>query len=277
MEQRDASSWQDFVRILKELSKEYGHHEFGDYKQENITLFRGLSNSEWELSTTLERASSGTWSIRKYARIAHTTVPQIESFTDTEWTLPATTPDLDEQIQTSYHSDNVSGTITERIYAYWIYLRHHGFPSPLLDWSESPYIAGYFAFASQTKADRIAVYAYIGWPEGYKTGWEGISKITTLGPYVRSHRRHFLQQSWYTIATKADEEREDHIFVPHESVFEDPVPHQDILVKITLPSAERVDILKRLNSYNINHFSLFQTEDALVKALAVKEIVLKGL
>src|SRR5579871_975887 len=31
-------------------------------------------------------------------------------------------------------------------YDYMAYLRHHGFPSPLLDWTRSPYVAAFFAF-----------------------------------------------------------------------------------------------------------------------------------
>lgn len=31
-------------------------------------------------------------------------------------------------------------------YGFMTRLRHHGFPSPLLDWPQSPYIAAFFAF-----------------------------------------------------------------------------------------------------------------------------------
>jgi hypothetical protein len=46
---------------------------------------------------------------------------------------------------------------------------------------------------------------------------------------------------------------------------------QDLLIKITLPTKQRRPALEELNDYNINHFTLFQTEDALIKALAIRE------
>jgi hypothetical protein len=46
---------------------------------------------------------------------------------------------------------------------------------------------------------------------------------------------------------------------------------QDLLIKITLPTKVRLPALEELNDYNINHFTLFQTEDALIKALAIRE------
>ena len=43
-----------------------------------------------------------------------------------------------------------------------VYLRQYGFPSPLLDWSKSSYIAAYFAFSDyQRDAKSVAIFAFL--------------------------------------------------------------------------------------------------------------------
>lgn len=84
------------------------------------------------------------------------------------------------------------------LYRYMAYLRHAGFPSPLLDWSQSPFVAAFFAFRDDqliVKSEKRRIYAYCERPTGGKGMTLGQPFIHTIGPYVQTHHRHFRQRS----------------------------------------------------------------------------------
>lgn len=284
MEERNLSNWSDYKNIVDEIRTKYGYFEGTTYedwtiKYENRILFRGQPNKR--LKTSLERATSEEFSLSRYLLFMNSTVHEVESHTGFNWNLP------NGKVQLGNNSANqLSGQyklqeefrFPQNYYPFAIYLRHYGYPSPLLDWTASPYIAAYFALCDhpQEGEDRVAVYTYIEMLEGVKAVYN--PRITVLGPKTTTHKRHFAQKAWYTIAAKWEEKSSDYIFCSHHNIFDEPPknydPKQDFLIKITIPVSERSKALKELdNDFNINHFTLFQTEDSLIKTLRTQQFV----
>ena len=148
------------------------------------------------------------------------------------------------------------------VYAYMIYLRHHGFPSPLLDWTRSRYIAAFFAFKDLEPSDGNRSIFVFGEPKSLTLKGEGHPIIDRLGPNIRSDRRHFLQQGMYTVSM---------VFEEKEWRFA-PYPDQETLWKFSIPSTERLRVLERLDDHILNAFSLFGTEDSLMETMALREL-----
>ncbi len=267
------NNWEEFDVQLKNIISKYGKYPDGENGDENRILYRGQADSEWNLNTTLDRYGLLENTVQNYLDITLRCINAIESFTEKKFNLPEKEIIINE-------INNKSNFLELHLptYEYWIYLRHHGFPSPFLDWTASPYIAAFFAFSVKNKAERCSIYVYIERPKGVKSHLDPGPKIWTFGHETKAHKRHFLQQSWYTIALKADQfipdkpEYNNHRIISHEEIFKSSVKEQDLIIKITIPKKEASKVLEYLDHYNINHYSLFQSEESLIQTLSFKEI-----
>src|ERR1700720_568367 len=88
--------------------------------------FRGLPDARLSLATTLERRRKQPFYVDEYFDLLTQTLPEVENFTGTRWEVPQW---LDPQHRVA------NEFITSPAFGYMAHVRHHGFPSPLLDWS----------------------------------------------------------------------------------------------------------------------------------------------
>ncbi len=236
-----------------------------EYAYVSPVLFRGHSRATWGLDTTLERFGKRNLELDDYVRYLSKVKPGIEAYTEREFSFNRRNDKSSGQAFPLSQVGFIDGQ-----YEFMVYLRHHGFPTPLLDWSRSLYVALYFACAGSEHDEDSALYMYVENLGFGKGGMVGAPEIATLGQYVSAHKRHFIQQSEYTACiSKVDEKW---CFSPHESAMGSASDQHDRLEKVLIPKTLRREILRKLDGMNINAFSLFGTEEALMQTFAFREL-----
>ena len=219
----DVKTWEDFKKYVLTLEP----YRFA---------YRGHGNSRWKLRTSFHR--TGRASLMKF--------------------INQDVPALHRHLSgLTIHHFNLGDALD---YAAFLNLaQHHGYPTPILDWTQSPFVAAYFAFkdlhknntATDQKA-RILILDAREWAGSYERAqvlMPGFLHMTMLEPLATNNPRALPQQSISTVTNIDDLERYIRDVEARDS--------KSYLRAIDIPASERRMVMQDLALMGITAGSLF--------------------
>lgn len=228
-------SWDEFKAVAKEQMEVNGGY-----------IYRGQADSTWDLTTTLHRTG------------------QILSHYDFlvyfENVLPTIKGPVEAWVGSRHDLDN-----PHDLGEFLAFLQHNGFPTPLSDWTYSPYIAAYFAFEGidhfKPQYEKVTIYIFnqAEWLGKYKQTLDYTVEephVSRLEPICRGNPKQMLQQGTFLFTNQWDIQK--HI------IDNEKEPGQ-FLEKYEISVKERPVIFKDLKAMNINAAMLAPSIESVCK------------
>lgn len=206
-------SWRHFREVLD------GYFSVSSSRRQQL-IFRGQPDAGWGLTTTLDRSR------------------QFDSDSERERVVDAL---LDEFRREAVRL-GLEGVNLPHSEALELLGRHHGLPSPILDWTESPFIASFFAFEEATHAGDVAIWV-LDRAKCDAQAFEAIQIIEDID-LLQFNRRALQQRGVFVRVLTATNDLAT--LIP------------DAVHRFTVPARDRTIALTELDEMTINAAYLFE-------------------
>ena len=231
-------SWAEFKRDL------YGVLFRSDAFEEDKYLFRGVGSDEWHLLSSFDRYAYDIPLAERDEKAAEL---------------------LQMFVKECQESDAPLGTCPAELHPLIALAQHYGLPTRGLDWTESPYVACYFAFADAwsfgqgDERGQVAVWAL----DKSHPAWAQEKNDVEIVTDGRAGNERMIRQRaaltyLHAAATALD-----------EYARASPIPG-DAMVRFSLPKAEARPVLADLAAMGITSTRLFPDREGAARAARLR-------